>query len=951
VLALCDRSATADAITVTGDVGVWERTHQQDSTFGKWTPKETSLTDDGRKGQYSILIHGATDADLSIDTYKVTSYTAANATGGDKNTSIATEGELVITEPKGVILFDLMVSLMNEMETDATTCCFVLKTFFVGHGYSDTDGEYTSTISDVKPVMFLLTDAAATYTEAGGVYTLQFVSLANGSSRLPQYSRAADSAHLHLAKAVKGTATVKQALETLFNVIKHNYEHHYNCVIAVANQRKIPSPEQAFFRVDYEIKVEAPYDGKEYIVTDSPMQFKTHGGSCIEPPSIKNKQGASIEDAIHLIMSMCPKVQNEMVNGDGSDGNATKYEYKIHSSARTKYVGNEKRCVVTYVVKRFVSPRGFNFEKLLNDNPTTAEAMSIRENLIEFDYIFSGKNIDVLEYNIQMNYGLSYLQIATTANSFKDQLEAVASRTRHISLHSDESGRFGGPRSKPQDEQIPIPVFFSPQLRGLTMVNTNNPDTTVPAGYNMAKHGSLEMAEATVKIVGNPRIYSSIAGTSHPSNIGKDSVPGPAKPGNEPALQEGDFRHWTHAPALAKINIYMPAQNDDIGLMSGKKAGPDDIPPDFAKKFWYDGYYYVYGVENSFDQGEFTQQLLMLAMPNGALLERGNLKAEAEKAASTVSQCYESLVVSNKATGKTPTTTQPSVPHNPNANQSSAQPTNMQDANSLNAVVGDPSKVKGWTKASPAVQNAITEASRRTGVDATLLAQMAYIESSFNPTAKAPVGTALGLFQHLEESWMEVVRGGLVPTIPADTPTKEALPLRTDPLHSAMGGAAYIQLNAKRVQSTTPGDIYLAYFAGPGAAPKIVRACEAGRGADSLEQTLGVDLATSMKRANPDLRKLDTQGLRTWAATKMAGTLVSGVPTSQSVAVPPIKPQTSTRASSPASPSTPGSIQAAQVVANNAGKSTDKSEQKAKQPCGTKAPNPLGAMNEHGQDT
>jgi Transglycosylase SLT domain len=937
VLALCDRSATADALAASEDANVWVREHDNSSgSYGKWTPQKTHDTDDGEPGIYSIIMHGAEDADMCIDSYKVTSYTAANATGSDKSTSIATEGELTITEPKGVIFFDLLVSLMNEMGSDATTCCFVLKTFFVGHGYSDVGEEYSSTISDVAPVMFLLTDATAAYTEAGGVYTLQFVALANGSSRLPQYSKAADGASVHLDKAANSRATVKQALEALFDVIRQNYRHHYDCVIAVANQKKVPSPEKSFFKVDYEIKVEEPYDSDEYIVTDAPMQFKTHGGDCAAPPAIKNKPGASIEDAIHRIMNMCPKVQQDMVDGDGGGENAIKYEYKIHSTARTHYDGDEKRCVVTYVVKRFVSPRGFNFEKLLRDNPTTEEAMTIRENLIEFDYLFSGKNVDVLEFNIQMNYGLSYLQMATTANSFKDQFEAVASRTRHISMHSDEAGRFGGKDPDNPENPIPIPVFFAPQLRGLTSTNTNDPSGTVPASYNMAKHGSLEMAEATVKIVGNPRIYSSVAGTSHPNNVGKEIKPGASQPGNDATLEDGDFRHWTHAPALAKVNIYMPAQNDDIGLMSGMGEGPDDIPPDFAKKFWYDGYYYVYGVENNFDNGEFTQQLLMLAMPNGALLENGSLKAEAETSAKSVSQCYDSMIASNPATAKATT---PTVPHAPDEKKADVQPTNKQDADSMNAAVGDPSKVKGWSKADPAVQAAINEASSRTGVDASLLAQFAYLESSFKPTAKAKTSSATGLYQHINGTWMGLVKDNKIPTIPANTPRDEALALRTDPLHSAMGGAAYVQQNAKSIKSTNPGDLYLAHFAGPGSAKAVIAACNSGKGGASLEETLGFKRATAMKNANPSIRNLDTNGLRAWAATKMAGTLVSGVPVAQSVAVPP--PPTGTgavpKAKAPVTDVPVKGKTAAEVVAENTGKTvTEKTEQK--KDCGTKEP-------------
>lgn len=941
VLALCDRSATADALADADDMGVWSRIGST-GDFGKWSPQEIPKSSDGTAGRYSIVIHGATDADLGIDSYKITSYTAASATAGDKNTSIATEGEITITEPKGVVFFDLLVSLMTEMNSDATTCCFVLKTFFVGHAYDPINGEHSSTITDVAPVMFLLTDAAAVYTEAGGVYTLQILSLANGASRLPQFARAADGASIHLDKAANSKATVKQALDTLFNVVRQNYRHHYDCVIAVANQKKIKNPNTRFFPVEYIVEVDPEYTKDIYIVTDAPVQYKTHGSSCTEPVSFKNKLGASIEDAIHRIMSMCPQVKKDMVDGVGDGPNAIKYEYKIHSAVETKMDGDNKRTYVKYSVKRFMSPRGFNIQQLLkNGGDGSATSKALRENLIEFDYIFTGKNVDILEFNIQMNYGLSYLQMATTSNSFKQQFEAVASRSRHISVHSDVAARGKG-------EPVPVPVFFSPQLKGLSLTNTADPGLSTQAGYNMAKHASLEVAEASVKIIGNPRLYSSVMATTHPANLGKQPPIGtvrsdaPGAPKDTPTLEYSDFKHWSQLPALAVINIKMPTHNDDVALLSGTKHGDDKIPPDYAKNFWYGGYYYVYGIEHSFDNGEFTQQLLMVAMPNGSLLEKGDLKSESEQPAKTVVECYTSMIADNKPSGGAPPPT-PTVPHAPDDTKKEVEVTTKADADTITATaVGDPTKVKDWNKATPAVQQAILQASAHTGVDATLMAQLALIESSYRPTVTNKAGgygTATGLYQHIDSTWMRLVKANKIPGIAPNTPDSEALPLRTNPQHSAHGGAAYIQLVSEYINSKNPGDIYLAYFAGEGAGRLIIKACDSGRGGDSLESTLGNETAFKMKRANPQLAKMDTQGVRDWAAMRVASTLNKGVTVAKTAVIPPSKPGTQSiqKTQAPANPTPVKGKSAAERVSEITNK-TPLDKDNVKKPCGTVEP-------------
>lgn len=950
VLAMCDRTATAEYLVGNDSQSVWERP-SSDGDMGKWTPIKVPDAGDSTEGMYSIIIHGATDADLGIESYKLMALTAANATAGDSNTSLATEGEITITEPKGVVFLDLLVSLMNEMKSDGNSCCFVIKTFFVGHSYDKDEGEQSGTISDVSPVMFLLTNVIGTYSEQGGVYTLSILAQANGAARLPQYARAADGATIHLGKAINSRATVKQALDALFEVIKQNYKTHYDCVIAMAKQKKIKNPEEQYFPVEYKIDVDEIYAKDTYLVTDSPSQYKTHAGDCMDPPSFKNKTGASIEDAIHRIMSMCPQVQRDMVEGDGGGANAIKYEYKIQSTVETEKSATGKKVYVKYAVRRFMSPRGFNVQALLKDGGDgSLTAKQLRENLIEFDYIFSGKNVDILEFNIQMNNGLAYLQTATSANSFKDQHEAIASRSRHISHHSEEAGKTG--------EILPVPVFFAPQLRGLTTTNTNNPGLSAQAAYNMAKHASLEMAESSMKIIGNPRLYSSISATTRPSNMGKavkleeTGTDQPNAPRDTPTLDYGDFRYWGQMPALAVVNIYMPAHNDDVALMSGAKAG-DSRFPDYAKKFWYDGYYYVYAIESLFIEGEFTQQFSMIAMPNGSLLEAGELKSDTEQVGKSIHECYTNKVdeaqQADKKEDTPPVKPEATAPFPKEADKKDVVPETKQDADSKNATVtGDPSVTSGWKKASPEVQRAITEASRQSGVDATLMSQMAQIESSYRPGAIPPPGssTAVGLYQHVDGTWLGLVRQGKIAGIPADTPRQEALNLRTNPTYSALGGAEYIKQVSASIGSKNPGDIYLGYFAGEGGGKKIIEACNNGRGGQSLETTLGNETARRMKNANPSIRDLDTEGLRAWAASRMSSTLQKGVPVASSVAIAPPKAGTKTQPKAQ-TPRTPPEKNTGKTTNQVAAGVSNKDTNAKKPPCGTKEPeqNPLSALD------
>lgn len=118
------------------------------------------------------------------------------------------------------------------------------------------------------------------------------------------------------------------------------------------------------------------------------------------------------------------------------------------------------------------------------------------------------------------------------------------------------------------------------------------------------------------------------------------------------------------------------------------------------------------------------------------------------------------------------------------------------------------------TKRSSTVAGAIREASRVTGVDESILNAIAYKESTFNPTAKAPTSTAKGLFQFLDGTWKLVVNQyGARYGVP-----KDANPF--DPLSSAIMGGAYLKHEIyPQISKVRPNpnatDLYLGHFMGP----------------------------------------------------------------------------------------------------------------------------------------
>jgi hypothetical protein len=155
------------------------------------------------------------------------------------------------------------------------------------------------------------------------------------------------------------------------------------------------------------------------------------------------------------------------------------------------------------------------------------------------------------------------------------------------------------------------------------------------------------------------------------------------------------------------------------------------------------------------------------------------------------------------------------------------------------------------------------------------------IESGGNPLARNPRSTAFGLGQFIESTWLDTLARHR-PDLVGRLSRQELLDLRADADLSREMVAKLAADNAAALQRAgiepTPGAIYLAHFAGPAGAIRVLRADAAA----PVESLLGSAAVT----ANPFLRGKTAADLIAWAERKM------GAPPRQSVAAaaaPPSK--------------------------------------------------------------
>jgi len=565
ILMVCDSTQTAEALAESTEITTFQ--HPRNGVRYSARPL--------KDGKYVTLIDGTTDARFFITDARWSTIIAAGDTIGKgdlpQSTSMTTDGELDIVEPMGASFLNRLTDICDELETDPVGLIFLIKTIFVGH---NANGK-TEMISSVRPLMFVAYDISAIFDSSGAKYKMSFVGLTNGAGKLPQPNKIFEG----LSFVIKPTLTKTfESIEASINEKYKGYKERAATEFAktledvALDQRG--STATRFLIDNYR-------DVKYKIIS---TDYDSYPAGDIEHIRIKDKLDAptvnyggdvGIEDILKRIMASSSRVV-----ADKNDPEE-KYIYKIISTLRS----TPTEYIIEYHINKYKQAISPYTQQQKDGNVVPLDGQSI-----EFDYIFTGKNVDIKTFDIKMEMGMAFFQIAATTNNIPAQEEAISGATSHM-VHTTGSTDVASTGMKLRGR---TPLFLGSTLKNQMSRNTTKPVDSASFQALLERHAALENVAANMTIYGNPQLLDEMS--ILPSEVGAKQT--------EDAQKNATINpQWLSVPTLIKVNIKMPVDANDVNTE--------------YEQFWYSGYYMLLSVDSVFADGVFTQELEMFSIPIG----------------------------------------------------------------------------------------------------------------------------------------------------------------------------------------------------------------------------------------------------------------------------------------------------------------------------------------------
>lgn len=537
----------------------------------------------------------------------------------------------------------------SKLKVSIHNAAFFLKTVFVGH--TDTG---TTEIVTQTGIPMCLRDIKMYPNHLGSTLDVQFLPIPNGLAvQDDNYSKISD-----LPGVFSPTKKLKDAVKSLEDAVNKKSRQWYkelqirklNDDVRNGGKGQSESPKSYGKLVQYMFTLPEAWDSfevKGVYQNISESKYKKDGAR--EPTNtngvyvgFNSTTETTITELINTLLRQSTEVQKLASNEKRDKGQLEAFE--IH----TQITSDDSTVTVHYDVIGLALPKTET-----SDTRETADLFKItEENQASYDYIFTGKNTDILSFELKINN----VNIAIADDLFiggkaqeetaKDQKDKDGDKTntskKQMVLNFHEKDPVLLP-AKTGSQQANMPWVFE----------TDNKTDAIKARQQFINNLALCAARSTlnsiIKIRGNPDLFRRFIDEdvfTHvkiPDNVNTSYVTSSKEftdgvGAKKSFLSESDVTRYKEErkasvkrkygqefalPFYIHINIMGP----DYDFSSGDVESVLNSNPRYTP-MWFKGWFMVKKINHHFSNGEFYQEMLLGSSPLDLYGEDGNKQAE-----------------------------------------------------------------------------------------------------------------------------------------------------------------------------------------------------------------------------------------------------------------------------------------------------------------------------------
>lgn len=524
-------------------------------------------------GKGIVITNSTRSSNFFIDNVTINTNIAPNS--GGLTYSQYTDAEMTIVEPNTSNFFLFLHQIAASLGTRPVGLVYVLVTFFRGISVT-TEAPLTIPL---LPQVFWLNSAAAGFNESGSNYTLKMVGIKSlGLTR--DFTELSLNMSTSVSSGTFGNA-IKQLNTNIENKLKNEYSLSANKNKPLKVVITIPKEWEAYKLSTQNKKKTAETDFKNINRDNSSI-----GGDVIfHKPNTKFVN--MIEDIVRLTPQLLELGNKQRKN-------------PIHVGVDTQTIIDDESCTLYLHVIPFVVRN-----KMKADDLGLSE-----ETLVHYDYIFSGKNNDILTYDLKVEEAVTLLGSEPVPSFAKRDAvitKADVLNSASYDIANEDLGLASQKSGGNNDKSIQSPTFIpvSSYLDSTYFTGDAEQIKNI-LGYkanfaNVLNSGTK--LEFTIR--GNPiylqavRPYTTITNADYNQSIVAMYTAYSkmlSDDGSTYVLDDIDLK-YSLIPYNVRINIKTPMKSD--------MKDPDNKLVDF----FYSGHYLLMTVKHVFASGTFTQVL------------------------------------------------------------------------------------------------------------------------------------------------------------------------------------------------------------------------------------------------------------------------------------------------------------------------------------------------------